>query len=88
MFRNAIPSFNICPISVIRGLITVPFDDDSDDDGVLNVCDEISSFGFYDDNVNHHQKNNDVVMTILPSPLMTPPLERYILHGNRLETLA
>ena len=27
----------------------VPSEDDGDDDNILSVCDEISSFGFYDD---------------------------------------
>ena len=71
MFRNAIPSFNICLISVIFTyleywrLIKVPSDDGGDDEGILNVCDKISSFGFYDDNdVKRYQKINNAVMTI------------------------
>ena len=56
----AIPSFLI---------ITVHSDDDGDDDGIVNICDKISSFGFYDDNDNdndikRHQKNYDAVMTL------------------------
>ena len=50
---------------------------DGDDDRNLSVCDERSSFDFkYDDdnNVSRHLKINDGVMTIKPSPLMTPPL--------------
>ena len=40
-------------------------DDDGDDDSIVNVCDEISSFGFYDDDdEKRHQKNYDAVMTI------------------------
>ena len=64
MFRKVIPSFNILSISVIYWrLITVP----SDDDGILSVCDKISSFGFYDDDdddVKRYQKVNNAVMTI------------------------
>ena len=59
--------------------ISVLSDDDDDDDSILSVSDDISSFGFYsddDDDVKHHQKINDGVMTIQPSPLMTPPLEQ------------
>ena len=44
----------------------VPSDYGGDHDGILSVCDEISSFGFYDDaddDVKCHQKN-DAVMTI------------------------
>ena len=45
--------------------ITVRSDDDGDDDGIGNICDEILSFGFYDDDdVKRHQKNYDSVMTI------------------------
>ena len=63
----------------------VPSDDDGDDDGVLNVCDEISSFSFYDDDdVKHHQKNNDAVMTILPSPLMMPLLDSYSAQASKI----
>ena len=67
MFINAMASFIITVLSV----------DDDDDDGILSVSDEISSFGFHyddDDDVKRHQKINNAVMTIWPSPLMTPPL--------------
>ena len=46
-------------------IITVLSDDD--DDGILSVSDEISSFGFYsddDDDVKRHQNINNAVMTI------------------------
>ena len=38
-------------------IITVPSDDDNDDDGILTVGDEMLSFGFLDDDdVTPHQK--------------------------------
>ena len=80
MFRNAIPSIstsvwraqhpnagrNIQQTYLeYRRLITVPSDDGGDDEGILNVCDKISSFGFYDDNdVKRYQKINNAVMSI------------------------
>ena len=40
---------------------------DDDDDGILSISDEISSFGFYsddDNDVKRHQKINNADMTI------------------------
>ena len=59
MFGNTMVSFNICSISII-------------------LSDERSSFDLKyddDDDVRRHWIKNDAVMTIKPSPLMTPPLD-------------
>ena len=56
----------------------VQSDGDDDDDGNIRVSEERSSFNIKyddDDDVRRHWIKNDGVMTILPSPLMTPPLE-------------
>ena len=57
MFRNAKPSF----------IITVQSDSDNDDDRIIRIYDERSSFCFLnddDDHGNHYWKVNDGVMTI------------------------
>ena len=54
-----------CSVTPWRHFITVLSDDD--DDGILSVSDEISSFGFYsddDNDVKRHQKINNADMTI------------------------
>ena len=57
-------NLSVCLSVCLSVTITAPSDDDGDDDSILSVCDEISSFGFYDnDDVKRHQKN-DAVMTI------------------------